>query len=66
MRSTLSAPDEALLAHARETARGIGLEIPAGCASGVVTNLKALQQHIDRLMALDLSEGVEPAPVFRP
>jgi Protein of unknown function (DUF4089) len=66
MQSTPPAPDEALLAHARETARGIGLEIPESCAPGVVTNLKTLQQHIDRLMALDLSESVEPAPVFRP
>jgi hypothetical protein len=66
MQPTRPAPDEALLAHARETARGIALEIPEYCAPGVVTNLKTLQQHIDRLMALDLSEGVEPAPVFRP
>jgi hypothetical protein len=66
MQSTIPASDKALLAHGRETARAIGLDIPESCAPGVVINLKTLQQHIDRLMALDLSESVEPAPVFRP
>ena len=56
--------DEALLAQARAAAQGIGLEIPETCAAGVVMNLRTLQTHVDRLMALEFAADVGPASVF--
>jgi hypothetical protein len=56
--------DEALLAQARTAAQGLGLEIPEACATGVVMNLRTLQTHLDRLMALELPVDVGLAAVF--
>jgi hypothetical protein len=56
----VSAADVAALANLA------GLEVPAEYREGVAIQLTAVQAQAQLVMDLELDEGIEPAPVFRP
>ena len=52
--------------YATQAARAAGLVLPDEIRPQVLVHFAILADHAARIMALELADEVEPAPVFRP
>lgn len=51
--------------HALHAAHALGLTLDPAHLDGVAANLRLLQSHAARILAIPLTPETEPAPVFR-
>jgi len=51
--------------HALHAAHALGLTLDPDHLDGVVANLRLLQSHAERILAIPLTPETEPAPIFR-